>query len=47
VVKTAGNEYQLGQFDAIYIPRDSAIEITTKPPSISRSFPQTLRGNIP
>jgi 5-deoxy-glucuronate isomerase len=29
-VKIAGNEYNLGQFDAIYIPRDSAIEVLTK-----------------
>ena len=29
-VKTAGSEYNLERFDAIYIPRDSAIEVTTK-----------------
>ena len=29
-MKIAGTEYNLGQFDAIYIPRDSAIEVSTK-----------------
>jgi 5-deoxy-glucuronate isomerase len=29
-VKVAGNEFNLGQFDSIYIPRDSAIEVSTK-----------------
>jgi len=28
-VKTAGRECELGQFDAIYIPRDSTIEVST------------------
>lgn len=28
VVKTTGNAYKLGQFDAIYIPRDSTIEVS-------------------
>src|SRR5258707_14828028 len=31
VMKTSGNEYELGQFDAFYIPRDSSIEVATKP----------------
>jgi 5-deoxy-glucuronate isomerase len=30
LVKMAGNEFELGQFDAIYIPRDSTIEVSTK-----------------
>lgn len=29
-VKTAGTDYELGQYDAIYIPRDSQIEVSTK-----------------
>jgi 5-deoxy-glucuronate isomerase len=29
-VKVAGNEFNLEQFDAIYIPRDSEIEVSTK-----------------
>lgn len=29
IVKTAGDEYELGRFDAIYIPRDSDIEVST------------------
>jgi len=38
VVKTAGNEYELGQFDAIYIPAIPPSKSRRKPPSISRSF---------
>src|SRR5260370_17383859 len=47
VVKTAGNEYELGQFDAIYIPRDSTIEVTTK---TSVAFPEVsadVKGKYP
>src|ERR1700704_1206341 len=29
-VRIAGNEHTLGQFDAIYITRDSAMEVSTK-----------------
>ena len=29
-VQTAGQEIALAQYDALYIPRDSAIEVTTK-----------------
>ena len=28
-LKTAGEKFRLGQYDAIYIPRDGAIEVTT------------------
>jgi len=28
-VKSAGKEFELGKFDAIYIPRDSSVEIST------------------
>jgi 5-deoxy-glucuronate isomerase len=28
-VKTAGSEVKLGQYDAIYIPRDSSVEVST------------------
>lgn len=28
-VKTSGKEFELGKFDAIYVPRDSSIEIST------------------
>ncbi len=39
-VKIAGSEYNLGQFDAIYIPRDSSIEVSTK----TTGFQQTGSG---
>src|SRR5271156_4525185 len=29
-VRTDGSEFELGQYDAIYIPRDSKIEVSTK-----------------
>ena len=29
-VKTGGKEFELGQYDAIYVPRDSKIEVSTK-----------------
>src|SRR6266481_9956712 len=28
VVKAAGKEFELGKFDAIYVPRDSSVEIS-------------------
>lgn len=28
-VKTAGKDFELGKFDAIYVPRDSSIEVST------------------
>src|SRR6266403_337467 len=30
LAKTGACEFELGQYDAIYIPRDSAIEVSTK-----------------
>ncbi len=47
VVKTAGNEYELGQFDAIYIPRDSAIEVTTKASVDFAEFSADVKGKYP
>src|SRR6266403_130248 len=47
VVKTAGNEYELGQFDAIYIPRDSAIEVTTKTSVDFAEFSADVKGKYP
>jgi 5-deoxy-glucuronate isomerase len=43
-VKIAGNEYNLGQFDAIYIPRDSAIEVSTKTTVDFAEFSAGVKG---
>jgi 5-deoxy-D-glucuronate isomerase len=45
VVKTAGNEYELGRFDAIYIPRDSNIEVSTKSTVDLAEFSSDVEGN--
>jgi len=47
VVKTAGNEFELGQFDAIYIPRDSAIEVSTKSSVDFAEFSADVKGKYP
>jgi 5-deoxy-glucuronate isomerase len=46
-VKIAGNEYNLGQFDAIYIPRDSAIEVSTKTTVDFAEFSAGVKGKYP
>jgi 5-deoxy-glucuronate isomerase len=46
-VKIAGNEYHLGQFDAIYIPRDSAIEVSTKTTVDFAEFSAGVEGKYP
>ena len=43
-VKIAGNEYNLEQFDAIYIPRDSAIEVSTKTNVDFAEFSASVEG---
>ena len=43
-VKIAGNEYNLGQFDAIYIPRDSAVEVSTKTTVDFAEFSAGVKG---
>jgi len=47
VVKTAGNEFELGQFDAIYIPRDSAIEVSTTSAVDLAEFSAAVQGKYP
>lgn len=47
VVKTAGNEFVLGQFDTIYIPRDSAIEVSTKSSVDFAEFSAEVKGEYP
>jgi 5-deoxy-glucuronate isomerase len=44
VVKTAGNEYELARFDAIYIPRDSTIEVSTKSTVDLAEFSSDVEG---
>jgi 5-deoxy-glucuronate isomerase len=47
VVKTAGSEFNMGQFDAIYIPRDSAIEVSTKSSADFAEFSADVKGKYP
>src|SRR5258708_631570 len=46
-VKLAGHEYNFGQFDAIYIPRDSDIEVSTKTTVDFAEFSAGVEGNYP
>ena len=46
-VKIAGNEYNFEQFDAIYIPRDSAIAVSTKTTVDFAEFSAGVEGNYP
>jgi len=47
VVKTGGSEFNLGQFDAIYVPRDSAIEVSTKSSVDFAEFSANVKGKYP
>jgi 5-deoxy-glucuronate isomerase len=47
VVKTAGNEFKMGQFDAIYIPRDSSIEVSTTGSVDFAEFSADVTGSYP
>jgi len=47
LVKTGGNEFELGQFDAVYIPRDSAIEVSTKTSVDFAEFSAGVKGKYP
>ncbi|MGA8617780.1 MAG: 5-deoxy-glucuronate isomerase [Candidatus Sulfotelmatobacter sp.] len=46
-VKIAGEEFNLGRFDAIYIPRDSAIEVSTKSSVDFAEFSADVQGKYP
>jgi 5-deoxy-glucuronate isomerase len=46
-LKTAGNEFELGRFDAIYIPRDSTVEVSTKSSVDLAEFSSDVRGKYP
>jgi 5-deoxy-glucuronate isomerase len=47
LVKTAGSESELEQFDAIYIPRDSEIEVWTKTSVDFAEFAADVKGTYP
>jgi 5-deoxy-glucuronate isomerase len=47
LVKTAGGEFGLGQFDAIYIPRDSAVEVSTTGSVDFAEFAADVNGTYP
>src|ERR1035438_9690547 len=47
LVKTAGSEFELGQFDAIYVPRDSVIEVSTKGFVDFAEFSADVHGQYP
>jgi 5-deoxy-glucuronate isomerase len=46
-VRTDGKEFELGQYDAIYIPRDSKIEVSTKSEVDIAEFSSDVEGKYP
>src|SRR5229473_1707058 len=46
-VRTEGKEFELGQYDAIYIPRDSKIEVSTKSQADIAEFSSDVEGKYP
>jgi len=46
-VRTAGKEFELGQYDAIYIPRDSQIEVSTNSQTDLAEFSSDVQGKYP
>src|ERR1700740_3498919 len=46
-VKTAGSEFELGKYDAIYIPRDSTMEVSTKSSVDFAEFSADVKGKYP
>jgi len=47
VVKVAGSTFELAQFDSIYIPRDSVIEVSTKNSVDLAEFSAGVNGKYP
>jgi 5-deoxy-glucuronate isomerase len=47
VVKTAGQEVEIGRFDAIYVPRDSTIEVSTNHSVDFAEFSSDVSGQYP
>ncbi len=46
-VKTAGQQFEVGQYDAVYIPRDSSIDIWTKGEVDLAEFSADVKGKYP
>src|SRR5271163_4408887 len=46
-VKTAGQQFELEQYDAIYIPRDSSLEVSTKGEADLAEFSSDVKGKYP
>jgi len=46
-VRTDGKVFELGQYDAIYIPRDSKIEVSTKSLADLAEFSSDVEGKYP
>jgi 5-deoxy-glucuronate isomerase len=46
-VKAAGKEFEIGKFDAIYVPRDSSIEISTRNSVDLAEFSSDVTGRYP
>jgi 5-deoxy-glucuronate isomerase len=46
-VKTAGQSFDLDQYDAIYIPRDSSMEVSTKSKVDLAEFSSDVNGKYP
>src|SRR5260370_4753065 len=46
-VKVAGKEFEIGKFDAIYVPRDSSIEISTSNSVDLAEFSSDVTGRYP
>ncbi len=46
-VKTAGQEFELGRYDAVYIPRDSFIEVSTESEVDVAEFSSDVEGKYP
>ncbi len=47
VTKTGEREFELGRYDAIYIPRDSKIEVSTKSDADLAEFSSDVEGKYP
>ncbi len=46
-VRTDGKEFDLGRYDAIYIPRDSNVEVSTKSEADIAEFSSDVEGKYP
>jgi 5-deoxy-glucuronate isomerase len=46
-VKTGGQEFILGQYDAIYVPRDATIEVSTSSATDLAEFSSDVEGKYP